>query len=161
MSGYAEAVTAWLEHLRGGGTSGRDDFTAQAALTDRTSTDHRHHEQLPTATQLRLLQLLLPMTDRPDLLTDLVTNTPAPGRGLVDIPLTWPARVRSALLRTHLLMCPQTRCCDRPWGCSPYSCMEHHPQPQMSRLPPQPHCPGASDSWRTALPSRLASYARS
>lgn len=89
MSGYAEAVTAWLEHLRGGGTSGWDDFTAQAALTDRTSTDHRHHEQLPTATQLRLLQLLLPMTDRPDLLTDLVTNTPAPGRGLVDIPLTW------------------------------------------------------------------------
>ncbi|HMU35510.1 MAG TPA: hypothetical protein PKA04_01665 [Marmoricola sp.] len=91
MSGYAETVTAWVEHLRGGGTSSWEQFTAKAGGTDCDSTDHRHHESLPTATQLRLLQLLLPKVDRPDLLTDLITHSPAPGRGLVDIPLTWPS----------------------------------------------------------------------
>ncbi|HNO39255.1 MAG TPA: hypothetical protein PKL71_02510 [Marmoricola sp.] len=90
MSGYAETLLAWVDHLRSGGTQNWTDFAASHGTSANEVGDHRHHEYLPTATQLRLLELLLPRVDRKPQLVDLICATPAPGRGLVDIPLTWP-----------------------------------------------------------------------
>lgn len=90
MSGYAETLTAWAQHLRVGGQLSWTEFVATQGDIPHDNHDHRHHEDLPTASQLRLLQLL-PRADHREQLADLIFATPAPGRGLVDIPLTWPS----------------------------------------------------------------------
>jgi hypothetical protein len=90
VSGYAETVTAWAQHLRTGGTLSWEEFSTEHTNMECAPADQRHHESLPTATQLRLLQLLLPRMVHTEELADLIFATPAPGRGLVDIPLTWP-----------------------------------------------------------------------
>ncbi|HNA98448.1 MAG TPA: hypothetical protein PLC19_03185, partial [Marmoricola sp.] len=64
MSGYAETLLAWVDHLRSGGTQNWTDFAASHGTSANEVGDHRHHENLPTATQLRLLELLLPRVDR-------------------------------------------------------------------------------------------------
>lgn len=90
MSGYAETVAAWARHLRVGGTLSWEEFSSENTDLNSEPADQRHHEILPTATQLRLLQMLLTRMEHTEELADLIFDTPAPGRGLVDIPLTWP-----------------------------------------------------------------------
>lgn len=96
---YADRVRAWADRLRAGSTqtwtefldsgdTGRADTGPDATGTGGT---------LPGAAQLELVRRLSALPDLTaaagfDRLADLVLTTAGPGRGLVDVPLPWPAR---------------------------------------------------------------------
>lgn len=91
---YADQVRAWAAHLRGGSTETWTEFLESGGGRPGPSGETG---PLPGAAQLELVRRL---AGRPDLrgehdferLADLVLTTAGPGRGLVDVPLPWPAR---------------------------------------------------------------------
>ena len=84
---YALVVGGWVEHLRAGGTTAWSRWSqAPAALAPDPLPDALHLEVL------RRLNLASAAAGRPGplgALTDRVLATGAPGRGPVDVPLTW------------------------------------------------------------------------
>ncbi len=93
---YEQAVSAWAEHLRSGGTTTWSTWRTTAP-SDVTAAAIRH--PLPDATHLELVRLLNVTAARhPELaagidlarLADRVLTTASPGRGLLDVPLPWP-----------------------------------------------------------------------
>ncbi len=101
--GYERAVSAWAAHLRSGGTTTWADRQRSGPADDgleRVGTGPAR--PLPDAIHLELLRRINlaaaaadgTATGLPDL-ADRVLATPAPGRGLVDVPLPWPASPRA------------------------------------------------------------------
>ncbi len=90
---YAEAVSSWAEHLRSGGTTPWPDWLGRATATDPPAA--RVHP-LPDAVHLELVRRInLAAHDQPITgLADRVLATASPGRGLVEVPLPWPAAPR-------------------------------------------------------------------
>jgi len=95
---YEQAVSAWAAHLRAGGTTDwsawRDTPTDLAADTLAGTGGRR---PLPDAVHLELVRRInLAMPEGIDVhgLADRVLVTAAPGRGLLDVPLPWPATPR-------------------------------------------------------------------
>jgi hypothetical protein len=88
---YDAAVAAWADHLRSGGTT-----TWSAWLeTDHPRSAPTTTTPLPDAVHLELVRRLNERSGRADEgLADLVLATASPGRGLVDVPLPWPAAPR-------------------------------------------------------------------
>jgi len=92
---YEQAVGAWTAHLRAGGT-------AEWSAWCDTSTDlaeHRLEQELrplPDAVHLELVRRINLAAEGADVrgLADRVLVTAAPGRGLIDVPLPWPAPPR-------------------------------------------------------------------
>jgi len=87
LTSYDEAVAGWAAHLRSGGTTpwsawlGRDPAPASVAQP----------QPLPDAVHLELVRRLnLAAGGAVEGLADRVLTTASPGRGLVDVPLTWP-----------------------------------------------------------------------
>ena len=95
---YEQAVGAWAAHLRAGGTtdwSAWRDTPTDAAEGRLAGTGER--KPLPDAVQLELVRrinLANPESVDASGLADLVFATAAPGRGLIDVPLPWPAAAR-------------------------------------------------------------------
>jgi hypothetical protein len=94
---YTDAVTAWAEHLRSGGTtpwSAWSPLTAEPAGPQPGSSPMAETTLLPDAIHLELVRRinLAAGPDANDLrgLADRVFATAAPGRGLLDVPLPWP-----------------------------------------------------------------------
>ena len=92
---YEEAVSAWAAHLRSGGT------TAWSAWRDagiRDPTDVALQRPVPDAIHLELVRRLNLAAGQEAHglggLADRVLATGAPGRGLLDVPLPWPAAPR-------------------------------------------------------------------
>ena len=87
---YPQAVSAWAEHLRHGGTTPWADFAAGAPPAAPL-------HPLPDAIHLELVRRInsrgVVGTGTPRLV-DLVLATAAPGRGLLDVPLPWPEAPR-------------------------------------------------------------------
>ena len=91
---YADTVRAWADRLRAGSTQTWTDFL-ESGETTRGATGATG--TLPGAAQLELVRRLATLPDLRatpgfDDLADLVLTTAGPGRGLVDVPLPWPAR---------------------------------------------------------------------
>ena len=85
---YDEAVAGWADHLRSGGT------TTWAAWLDEPHLASPTHP-LPDAVHLELVRRLNLAGGEPASgLADRVLATASPGRGLVDVPLPWPAAPR-------------------------------------------------------------------
>jgi hypothetical protein len=85
--GYAEAVGGWSAHLREGGTT---TWSAWRSTAPRHVPDGRAEVVVPSATHLELVRRLnLEAGTSAPGLSDLVLATPSPGRGRVDVPLTW------------------------------------------------------------------------
>jgi len=86
---YQHAVSAWAAHLLAGGTTSWADWRRRA--TDARA-DVAVLEPLPDATHLELVRRVnLEAGPGADLagLADRILATPAPGRGLLDVPLPW------------------------------------------------------------------------
>lgn len=85
---YADRVRAWADQLRGGSTRTWPEFLAAGPSAPAGPSDR----PLPGAAQLELVRRLAG-TDLPDFgrLADLVLTSAGAGRGLVDVPLPWPA----------------------------------------------------------------------
>ena len=87
LASYDETVAGWAAHLRSGGT------TTWSAWLDRdpapeSATPPR---PLPDAVHLELVRRLNEAAGGPvEALADRVLATGSPGRGLVDVPLSWP-----------------------------------------------------------------------
>jgi hypothetical protein len=93
-SAYAERVRAWAGQLRGGSPQTWAEFLASP---DTVAEPLDHDGPLPGAAQLELVRRLAARYDdlpRFTELADLVLATAGPGRGLVDVPLPWPAARR-------------------------------------------------------------------
>jgi hypothetical protein len=92
---YEEAVSAWAAHLRGGGTTTWSVWGETRAGEGHDVVD-RH--PLPDAIHLELVRRINLAAGRETLdlggLADRVLETGAPGRGLLDVPLPWPAAPR-------------------------------------------------------------------
>jgi hypothetical protein len=88
MTGYAEAVEGWAAHLRQGGTTEWSTWRRQESPPQPITVRH----PLPSATHLELVRRINQVAGGTAVpgLVDLVLTTPAPGRGRVDVPLTWP-----------------------------------------------------------------------
>ena len=89
---YEQAVTAWTEHLRAGGTT---DWSAWRETDQPEGTDDLH--PLPDAIHLELVRRInLAAPEGQDLrgLADRVLSTATPGRGLLDVPLPWSSAPR-------------------------------------------------------------------
>lgn len=87
---YADRVRAWAGALRGGSTqTWRDHLAEPGPVVAGT------RGPVPGAAQLEVVRRLSAAhtDDLPDFaaLADLVLSTTGPGRGLVDVPLPWPA----------------------------------------------------------------------
>jgi hypothetical protein len=100
MSGYAEAVQGWTAHLRGGGTTpwsvwrqeGATDQTTPLSVDQSRDLERSRGLPLPSATHLELVRRINQEASGDPVpgLVDLVLTTAAPGRGRVDVPLSWP-----------------------------------------------------------------------
>jgi hypothetical protein len=91
---YAERVRAWADQLRAGSTQTWTEFLDSGEPSRGPAGDTG---TLPGAAQLELVRRLATRSDLRaggdfDRLADLVLTTAGPGRGLVDVPLPWPAR---------------------------------------------------------------------
>ena len=93
MTSYAEAVHGWSAHLRGGGTTPWSLWRERGEIpTGPAEPGVSEQHPLPSATHLELVRrinLEAGGAATPGL-ADLVLTTAAPGRGRVDVPLTWP-----------------------------------------------------------------------
>jgi hypothetical protein len=91
--GYAHAVSAWAAHLRSGGTTPWANWRPAPDALDHVTV----LEPVPDAIHLELVRLLNLAAPDPGALTglaDRVLATASPGRGLLDVPLPWPAEPR-------------------------------------------------------------------
>jgi hypothetical protein len=91
---YSDRVRAWAQELRGGSRDTWAEFLDGPATTPAGGTDGIGDGPLPGAAQLELVRRLAagePSLPRFRELADLVLTTAGPGRGLLDIPLPWPA----------------------------------------------------------------------
>ena len=88
MTGYAEAVEGWAAHLREGGTTTWSAWRHQESRPPPVVL----RRPLPSATHLELVRRINQVGGGAAVpgLVDLVLTTPAPGRGRVDVPLSWP-----------------------------------------------------------------------
>jgi len=92
---YVEAVSAWSAHLRAGGTTAWSAWR-EAGIPNRPPVTLRR--PVPDAIHLELIRRIN-LADRQETqsvseLADRVLATGAPGRGLLDVPLPWPAAPR-------------------------------------------------------------------
>ncbi len=102
---YEQAVSAWAAHLRAGGTTPWSAWTPDADELRAAAMLH----PLPDAIHLELVRRInlaarstTPRAQRAQAesvalragLVDRVLATAAPGRGLIDVPLPWPATTR-------------------------------------------------------------------
>jgi hypothetical protein len=91
-STYEQAVRSWTEHLRGGGTTPWSAWVSSGAVPD---VDVSAGRSLPGAAQLEVVRRLALVSDldgpRFARLADVVLHRSAPGRGLAQQPLAWPA----------------------------------------------------------------------
>lgn len=86
---YGRAVSSWAAHLVAGGTT---DWATWRAVPEGHAPDLGHPAtRLPDAPHLALLHRLNLAGEAVPELAARVLATPAPGRGLVDVPLTWPS----------------------------------------------------------------------
>lgn len=84
---YPEAVSGWVAHLRAGGT------TPWSQWLGREPERATPLDPLPDAPHLELVRRLTAAAGEPvEGLADLVLAVPSPGRGPVDVPLSWPNR---------------------------------------------------------------------
>jgi hypothetical protein len=94
MIGYAEAVEGWTAHLRGGGTTPWSAWRQEDATEQTTPSpvEPSRDLPLPSATHLELVRRINQEAGGTPVpgLVDLVLTTAAPGRGRVDVPLSWP-----------------------------------------------------------------------
>lgn len=92
---YEQAVGAWAAHLRAGGTT---DWSAWCNTPTDLAEPRPEQElhPLPDAVHLELVRRINLAADGEDVrgLADRVLATAAPGRGLIDVPLPWPATLR-------------------------------------------------------------------
>ncbi|MET0839114.1 MAG: hypothetical protein ABWY19_10060 [Marmoricola sp.] len=87
---YDEAVAGWADHLRSGGTTTWSAWLAQPRPTAPAAGPR------PDAVHLELVRRLNLAAGQPvPGLADRVLATASPGRGLVDVPLVWPAARRT------------------------------------------------------------------
>jgi hypothetical protein len=138
---YDEAVAGWAEHLRSGGTTTWSAWLDQTDAIDRPSDPTR---PLPDAVHLELVRRLNEAAGgRVEGLAERVLATASPGRGLVDVPLPWPAGTRD-------------------YG-SPATDPDHLPREELIRLavgvivhllPGLPHPPTIEESPAWPLPWR-------
>jgi hypothetical protein len=92
---YEAAVAGWADHLRSGGTT---TWPAWRDGTDHPTLDPPLDpaRPLPDAVHLELVRRLNLAAGAPvPGLAQRVLSTASPGRGLVDVPLSWPAAPRS------------------------------------------------------------------
>jgi hypothetical protein len=91
MTGYAEAVEGWTAHLRAGGTTPWSAWRQESRPP--SPVEHSRDLPLPSATHLELVRRINQEAGGEPVpgLVDLVLTTAAPGRGRVDVPLSWPA----------------------------------------------------------------------
>jgi hypothetical protein len=96
---YADRLRAWADRLRAGSTQTWTEVLDSGDTTGpgRGGPGRGGSTALPGAAQLELVRRLAGRADlkaAPDFgrLADLVLTTAGPGRGLVDVPLPWPAR---------------------------------------------------------------------
>jgi hypothetical protein len=92
---YEQAVSAWAAHLRAGGTT---TWSAWRAAGSLELADMALLRPVPDAIHLELVRRINlaagPNALRLGELADMVLATGAPGRGLLDVPLPWPAAPR-------------------------------------------------------------------
>jgi hypothetical protein len=91
---YEQTVSAWAAHLRAGGTT---PWSAWRSTADAELRDLPVFRPVPDAIHLELVRrinLAAGHGGSPAGLADRVLATAAPGRGLLDVPLPWPADPR-------------------------------------------------------------------
>ena len=92
---YEEAVSAWAAHLRSGGTT---PWSAWRDAGSRDQADVTLQRPVPDAIHLELVRRINLAAGQEanglGELADQVLATGAPGRGLLDVPLPWPAAPR-------------------------------------------------------------------
>lgn len=91
---YEQAVSAWAAHLRAGGTT---PWSAWGSPADVELRDVPVVRPVPDAIHLELVRrinLAAGDDECPVGLVDMVFATAAPGRGLLDVPVPWPADPR-------------------------------------------------------------------
>jgi hypothetical protein len=87
LASYDETVSGYADHLRRGGTTSWSAWLARPDHPAATMT-----RPLPDAVHLELVRRLNEAADVPAVgLADRVLATASPGRGLIDVPLPWPA----------------------------------------------------------------------
>jgi hypothetical protein len=87
LTSYDEAVAGWAAHLRSGGTTTWSAWLGRDPAPDTVAPPR----PLPDAVHLELVRRLNETAGGPvEGLADRVLATASPGRGLVDVPLTWP-----------------------------------------------------------------------
>jgi hypothetical protein len=92
LTSYDEAVAGWAAHLRSGGTATWSAWLDRDPVPSASAALH----PLPDAVHLELVRRLNEAAGGPvEALADRVLATASPGRGLVDVPLSWPGGARA------------------------------------------------------------------